>query len=93
MGKFFEKFKRLNDYEADEDEKEAGIERLNKLSTFGTPLSVARRTNMTLEQCMKRPAEEIYNILIYDFEQSEFEKRLRKIKEDNQSMANALNKK
>jgi len=93
LSKFFERFKRLNDYVADEDEKEAGIERLSKLSSLGTPLSVARRTNMTLEQTMKRPAEEIYMILLYDFEQSEFEKRLRQIKEDNQAMQNALSKK
>lgn len=48
---------------------------------------------MTPEQVLKRPAEEIYMILLYDFEQSEFEKRLRQIKEDNYAMQNAFNKK
>ena len=93
LSKFFERFKRLNDYVADDDEKEAGIERLSNLSAFGTPLSLARKTNMTPEQVLQRPAEEIYMILLYDFEQSEFEKRLRQIKEDNQAMQNALSKK
>lgn len=78
----------MNEYKADEDEVEAGVSRLNNLSSFGTPLTLARRTNMTPEQILMRPAEEVYMILLYDFEQGEFEKRLRKIKEDNYAMLN-----
>lgn len=92
MSKFFERYKRLNDYKPDDDEKEAGLERLNNLSSFGTPLSLARRTNMTPEQVLMRPADEIYMILLYDFEQSEYEKRLRQVKEENQMLMNALKK-
>jgi len=38
---------------------------------------------MTVEQVMKRPAEEIYMILLYDFEESEYQKRLHRIQEEN----------
>ena len=71
---------------------EAGLENLNSLSSFGTPLSLARRTNMTPEQILQRPAEEVYMILLYDFEQSEFEKRLMKVKEENAALLSALRK-
>jgi len=90
LQKFFERFKRLNDYKPSEDEKEAGLERLSNLSAFGTPLSLARRTNMTPEQVLMRPAEEIYMILLYDFEQSEFERNLQRVREDNAAIQRAL---
>lgn len=90
--KFFDRYKRLNDYTPDEDDREAGIERLNNLSSFGTPLTVARRTNMTPEQILMRPADEVYMILLYDFEQYVFEKNRAKIKEDNEAMQRALRK-
>jgi hypothetical protein len=82
----------LNDYKPTDDEVEAGLSRLQNLSAFGTPLSLARRTNMTVEQVMQRPAEEIYMILLYDFEESEYQKRLMKIKEDNEAMMRSLKK-
>ena len=47
---------------------------------------------MTIEQVMQRPAEEIYMILLYDFEQSEYEKRYRKVQEDNAAIDRALKK-
>lgn len=93
LSKFFEKYKRLNDYIPDENEVEAGIQRINNLSSFGTPLSVARRSNMTVEECLQRPSDEIYMILVYDFEQAEYQKRLNQIHQDNQAMQNALSKK
>jgi len=64
--------------------------RLTNLAAFGTPLSLARKTNMTPEQILMRPAEECYMILLYDFEQSEYERKLRKIKEDNQAILNSV---
>jgi hypothetical protein len=93
LSKFFERFKRLNDYKPTEDEKEAGLERLSYLSSFGTPLSLARRTNMTPEQILMRPAEEVYMILLVDFEQAEYEKNLRKVQADNEAIQNALRQK
>ena len=90
MSNFFERFKRLNDYTPTDDEIEAGLSRLTNLSAFGTPLSLARKTNMTPEQILMRPAEECYMILLYDFESAEYEKKLRKIKEDNQAMMNSV---
>lgn len=40
-----------------------------------------------------RPADEVYMILLYDFEQYVFEKKRAKIKEDNEAMQRALSKK
>lgn len=90
IGEFFKKFGRLNDYKPTEDEKEAGLNRLASLAPFGTPLSIARRTNMTPEQILMRPADEAYTIMLVDFEQSEYEKRYRKIQEDNAAMERQL---
>lgn len=81
MNTFLEKYKRMNDYQPSEDEIEAGIDQLNRFGVWGTAVAYARRTNMTPEQVLERPASEIYTTLLYDFEQSEFQKRLRLSKE------------
>jgi len=93
LSKFWERFKRLNDYKPSDDEVEAGLNRLSNLSAFGTPLSLARRTNMTIEQVMKRPAEEIYMILLYDFEESEYQRRLQAVREENAHIERTLKNK
>lgn len=89
---FFERFKRLNDYIVSEDLKEAGIERINKLSPFAVPLSLARRNFTSVELTLLRPAEEQYFIMLVDFEQSELEKNLRKVHQENEALQRALNK-
>lgn len=83
----------MNDWKPDENQQEAGIAVLNNLSPIMTPLSLARRNFTSLEVTLMRPAEEQYFVMLADFEQSEFEKRYRKVMEDNQIMQNALNKK
>jgi len=92
ISKFFDRFKRLNDYKPTEDYKEAGIERLNNLSSVMTPLALARRNFTSLENTLMRPAEEQYMIMLADFEQSEFEKRLARVHEENRIMQDALRK-
>lgn len=86
MSTFFERFKRLNDYTPDDNAKEAGVERLNNLGSIITVLNLAKRQNLTPEQVWKEPAEAMYIVLLVDFEQSEYEKRLRKVHEENEAL-------
>ena len=92
IDKFFTRFKRLNDYKPTADEVEAGMENLNRLSSFATPLSLARKTNQTPEQILQRPAEEIFMIMLVDFEQAEYEKRYRQVQEENTALHRMANK-
>lgn len=84
MSKFFERFKRLNEYKPSEDEKEAGLERLNNLGPIVTALALAERTNRTEEEVYQQPAEAMYMVLLVDFEKAEYQKRLRRVQEENE---------
>ena len=48
---------------------------------------------MTPEQVLQRPAEEVYMILLYDFEQAEYQKRLRQVQEENRKLQELVSKK
>lgn len=80
ISKFVHEFKRLGEYEPSVEELEAGVEELNKFGFFATAVQLARKYGKTHDDILNMPAREVYNTLLYDFEQSEVEKRINKIR-------------
>ena len=80
ISKFMLEFKRLNEYEPTIEELEAGVEELSKFGFFGTAVQFARKYGQTHDEILNMPAREVYTTLLYDFEQSEVEKRINKIR-------------
>lgn len=80
INKFLEEFKRLGDYTPSVEEEEAGVDELNKFGSFGTAVQLARKYGKTHDEILAMPAREVYTTLLYDFEQSEVEKRLHQIR-------------
>ena len=80
ISKFMLEFKRLNEYEPTIDELEAGVEDLAKFGFFGTSVQLARKYGQTHDEILNMPAREVYTTLLYDFEQSEVERKLNQIR-------------
>ena len=80
ISKFMLEFKRLNEYEPTIDELEAGVEELSKFGFFGTAVQFARKYGQTHDEILNMPAREVYTTLLYDFEQSEVERKLNQIR-------------
>ena len=80
ISKFMLEFKRLNEYEPTIEELEAGVEDLAKFGFFGTAVQFARKYGQTHDQVLNMPAREVYTTLLYDFEQSEVERKLNQIR-------------
>lgn len=80
ISKFMLEFKRLNEYEPTLDELEAGVEDLAKFGFFGTAVQFARKYGQTHDEILNMPAREVYTTLLYDFEQSEVERKLNQIR-------------
>lgn len=80
ISKFMLEFKRLNEYEPTIEELEAGVEELSKFGFFGTSVQLARKYGQTHDQVLNMPAREVYTTLLYDFEQSEVERKLNQIR-------------
>lgn len=80
INKFLEEFKRLQDYTPSVEEEEAGVDDLQKFGSFGTAVQLARKYGKTHDEILAMPAREVYTTLLYDFEQSEVEKRLNQIR-------------
>ena len=80
ISKFMLEFKRLNEYEPTIEELEAGVEELSKFGFFGTAVQFARKYGQTHDEIVNMPAREVYTTLLYDFEQSEVERKLNQIR-------------
>lgn len=80
ISKFMLEFKRLNEYEPTIEELEAGVEELSKFGFFGTAVQFARKYGQTHDEILNMPAREVYTTLLYDFEQSEVERKLNQIR-------------
>lgn len=79
MSAFYERYKRLGEYEHDENELNAGVDKLSVFGHFATIVSLARKMGQTYDYISKLPADEVYMTLLYDMEVSEYEKRLQEI--------------
>jgi hypothetical protein len=71
---------KLLTYNSDKDEVAAGIDKFNKFGNYGTVRSIAIQLRVTLDWVEKQPYENIFLELMYQKEESEFQKRLINIK-------------
>lgn len=83
LGSFLKKYQRLNEFEYSEEQIEAGIERFEGFGAFPTIASLAERLKIKYDDVTKLPVEQVYMTLLHDFEQSEYQKELLKIRERN----------
>lgn len=80
LEKFFSKYTRLNDYVPEDDQRAAGLERLNQYGFFSTLHALAKGNPLHYDEMLNQPADVIYQTLVFDFELSEYQKRLTKLK-------------
>lgn len=73
------RYEQLGEYEADENEAVAGVDRLQAFGHFATIVSLARKMGQTYQYISEMPADEVYMTLLLDMEVSQYEKRLSEI--------------
>jgi predicted O-methyltransferase YrrM len=74
--KFFERYKRLNDYQPSAAEELANVDRFKKFGAKMTIKSLSEKYHKTMGEVLQMQAEEIYEVLLMDFEQSQYQKDL-----------------
>jgi hypothetical protein len=79
VNEFLAKYKRLNDYEPDGDEIQAGVEALDELGHYPTLVALCD-TPTLYDATLALPADVIYMTLLTHFEKSEISKALYEIK-------------
>jgi len=76
LSKFFERYKRLGDYKPTIAEELANVERFKKFGAKMTIKALGEKYNKTMAEVMAMQAEECYEILLMDFEESMYKKDL-----------------
>ena len=76
ISRFFERYKRLNDYKPSVIEELADVDQLKKYGAKITILSLSEKFHKTMGEILAMQAEEIYEVLLLDFEKAEYAKRL-----------------
>jgi hypothetical protein len=84
LSAFFEKFKRLNLHEYTEEELEADVELLEGFKHYPVVFRYGKNRGMKNDEVLQMPAIEIYTELLYDYEQSEYEKRYSEVMKQRQ---------
>ncbi len=69
------RYKALGEYEQDENELVAGVDKLSAFGHFGTIVSLARKMGQSYKHISEMPADEVYMTLLYDMEVHAYEKR------------------
>lgn len=78
---FFEKYKRLSESdEEDPDEFMAGVKRFEQFGFFAQCVELSRKMGKTYDEVLSMSASQIYETFLYDFEKSDYEKKLYKLK-------------
>lgn len=75
---FFKKYTRLNDFKPSTEQINAGIEQLNQYGFFSTLHALAKGNPIIYDDMLALQADNIYQTIVYDFEMSEYQKRLHK---------------
>lgn len=75
---FFKKYTRLNDFKPSTEQINAGIEQLNQYGFFSTLHALAKGNPIIYDDMLALQADNIYQTIVYDFEMSEYQKRLQK---------------
>ena len=80
ISKFVHEFKRLSEYEPTPEEIEAGVDELNVFGVFATVDALAEKYSKDPDEILKWEARKVYTILIKDFDKSQIERRINKIR-------------
>lgn len=80
INEFFKRYERLGDYEQDEDEFQANSDRFKRFGFFASCVEISRKMGQSYETTLQMSATDIYQTLLYDFERSDYEKTLMRIK-------------
>lgn len=81
---FYEKYKRLSDYEHEDDEILARVNRFERFGFFASCVELARKMGKSYDEVLNMKATEIYETFLYDFERADYEKTLYRIKSNKQ---------
>lgn len=76
---FFEKFKRLGLHEYTDEELEAGVEVLEVYKHYPVVFRIGSERGMTNDEVLALPAVEVYMQMLYEYDKSEYEKRLNEV--------------
>lgn len=79
INKFFDKFKRLGLHEYSDEELEAGVEMLEGYKHYPVVFKIGAERGMTNDEVLALPAVEIYMQMLYEYDRSEYEKRLNEV--------------
>jgi predicted O-methyltransferase YrrM len=86
LKKFFERYKRLNDYKPSQAEAIANVDRFKKFGAKATIFAMMDRWGKTIEEVTNMQATLIYDILLHDFEKSMYQKDLQAAQQQQQKM-------
>lgn len=79
MHKFYDRFKKLSEYEHDPEELEAGVEIFDKYGFFSTLHSLADGDITKYELILETEADTVFMTLLYNKDKREYEERLKEI--------------
>jgi predicted O-methyltransferase YrrM len=73
---FFDRYKRLNDYKPSAVEQLANVDRFKAFGAKMTIKAIGEKYNKTMSEVLQLQAEEVYEVLLMDFEQSMYQRDL-----------------
>ena len=91
LNDFNARYSRLADHKYSDEEIEAGVEDLEGFGFFGTVLKIARERGLKNDEVLNMKAIEVMDEVLYDFERSEYEKRLNKLVNERNEHFNKIN--
>jgi len=91
LNEFNARYSRLSDHKYSDEEIEAGVEDLEGFGFFGTVLKIARERGLKNDEVLNMKAIEVMDEVLYDFERSEYEKRLNKLVNERNEHFNKIN--
>jgi len=78
LQRFFDRYKRLGDYKPSAAEELANVDRFKQFGAKMTIKAIGEKYNKTMSEVLQMQAEEIYEVLLMDFEQSMYQRDLEK---------------
>lgn len=76
---FFKQFTKLNEYKPKSEQVLAGIDQLNQYGFFTTVHALCKGNPLIYDVMLNRPAIQVYQTLLYDYEVSQYMDRLNEI--------------
>jgi len=77
---FLSAYEEMFSYEPEQEEINAGIEDLSGFSALATVYNLAGKDLLKIDQVGNSPAVVVYGVLMYEFKQSQYQKRLNEIR-------------